>query len=134
MLFFGGATVLTPNAIDISDAWVVLTPPEPLEAINPGATIRIQLRHLVSAEPGALGRMAAAEREYPDNCVQGRLVSAQGSEVEIANLFTSASDRATFLVLSRAGGVSTDDQFSRVMLRATCELKGVVVSWQNYSK
>ena len=134
ILFFGGSTVLTPNAIDVSEQWVELSPPEPLEAITPGATIQIQLKNLVSAESDVLSRMAAAERQYPDNCVRVRLVTLQGSEVEIANLSTAASNDATFLVLSREGGIPTGDKFSRVMLQAMCELRGVVVSWRNYSE
>jgi hypothetical protein len=134
ILFFGGSTLLTPDPIDVSESWVELSPPEPLEAITPGATIQIQLKNSVLIQPDALGRMAAAEQQYPANCVRGRLVTAQGSQVEISNLSTAVSSDATFLVLSREGGIPTSDEFSRVSLRATCELKGVVVTWRNYSE
>jgi hypothetical protein len=134
ILFFGGSTVITPHAIDVAESWVEISPSEPLEAITSGAAIQIQLGNLVSAQPDVLSRMSAAERQYPDNCVRGRLLTTKGSEVEIANLSTAASSDATFLVLSREGGIPTGDKFSRVMLRAMCELRGVVVSWRNYSE
>jgi hypothetical protein len=134
ILFFGGSTVLTPQPIDVSDPWVEISVSDPLEAITPGATIQIQLQTAVSAQADATSRMAAAARQYPDNCVRARLVTTQGLEVEIGNLSTAASSDATFLVLSREGGIPTQDKFARVKLRATCELRGVVVSWRNYSE
>lgn len=133
IVFLGGSTVLTPQPIDVSESWVEINLSEPLEALTSGAAIEIELSNLDSA-PDAVSRMAAAKRLHPNNCVQARLVTTQGSEIQVAELSTAASSDSTFLVLSRKGGIPTDGQFSRVMLRATCELKGVTVSWRNYRK
>ena len=133
IFIFGASTVLTPQPIDVADSWVELELSEPLEAISPGASIEIRLDGLKSAAD-PLSRMAVAKLRHPNHCIRARLVTKQGSMVDLTELAAGVSKDSTFLLVSRDGGIPTNRKFTRLMLSATCELKEVTVTWHNYRK
>jgi len=133
ILLLGGGVTLTTQTVDIGQAWVLLTPSEPLNVVTEGAALYISVPGLESAGSDVLSRIKAAELRYPNGCVRARLVGVDGKELEMANRSAGASNAETLLILSAEQGIPTDRRFAKVLLSAACELKGVRITWQNYS-
>jgi len=133
-LFLGGITVLTPQPIDIGATWVRIDATKPLSAITSGAALQLDITALVPPPANLIDRMATADRLFPRGCVHARLVTSTGSEVALSNAGAAASDTNTYLIVDASSGVPTGIKFPTVIISATCSMKKVTLSWQNYSK
>jgi predicted methyltransferase MtxX (methanogen marker protein 4) len=134
MLFLGGTTVLTLHPIDIDEAWVHIEPKEALTAITSGASLFVNITPLVPPPTNIMDRMAAVDRLFPKGCMLARLRTKAGQEIALSNTGAAVSNSATYIHVVAENGVPTDLKFRTVEISATCPVKGVVVSWQNYSE
>jgi hypothetical protein len=60
ILFFGGASLLTPNAIDLLDTTTLIQLVEPISAITEGAALEIDVSQYIHADNDE-----EAAREFP---------------------------------------------------------------------
>jgi hypothetical protein len=134
ILFLGGTTLLTPHPIDLGEAWVRIDPKESLAAVTSGASLFVDITALIPPPTNLLDRMATADRLFPKGCIRARLNTNAGEEITLLNAGSAVSNSNTYIIVAAESGVPTDLKFRTVSISATCPMKGVVVSWKNYSE
>jgi hypothetical protein len=138
ILFFGGTVLITPMPVDVTDSWLEIHLKEPVEALNSGATLQVDVTSIVPpTKPDghdAIDRLAIATERFPNGCVEARLVTKEQREVMLTNVSPSVSSTQTFLLLTNAAGMPTDLKFSNVFVRASCPISATHVYWHNFSE
>lgn len=137
-LLFGGTFVITPTPVDITSSWLDLRLKDPVEALNSGATLEIDVTSVVPpTKPDghdALERLAKAEKLFPIGCAEARLVTQDQREVLLASVSPAASSTQTLLLLTNTTGMPADLKFSNVFVRASCPIMSTHVYWHNFGK
>jgi hypothetical protein len=133
ILIFGGASLLTPNLIDVVDSTTLLQLPEPISAITADAALEIDVSSYIAAD-----NEAAAEAEFkevfPGGCVQALLHSKYGVSVYFDQMDGVWHDGQKFLRLTASAGVPVGDKFNRLELHVCKEIRKTTLTWHNYEK
>lgn len=136
ILFFAKSVVVTPEPIDIVGS-VSLKFAEPVFAITSRTHIHIDVTDSVRDSVGLANAVAVLdylEKKYPDGSVSASLTTTAGEAAILDKVGGSTSADTAQLMLLSSTGVPTGIDFSEVEIVSIADLKGVSVTWQNFSK
>lgn len=128
--------MLTDDAIDVNDK-IVLVPESPIEAITPGASIKVDVSKIIQWDDSndILEFRRRVIEMFPQETMRAELVKHNKSVVMLeyhgAHEFTG--DRV-LLTLDSKDGVPTGVEFEYVVFRSDIVLHDVRIYWKNYQK
>ena len=159
-LLFRTTWLLTPAPIDIGPQWTEIPLAGPVEALNEGAGLRIDVtqmltlkiasspaswnarveradgngyddRAMVDTDPnGALRRFHYLGELFPEGCITARLTQPGHDDVLIHSHGAELGAAKSYILVSLAP-LPADPTFSRLAVRADCPVKAAYVSWRN---
>lgn len=133
ILFFAKTVLLTPEPIDLVGD-VELELKEPLVAITRGASIEIDVSSILTKrkQESIIEFDRKVAEIFPVGGIEANLFSEDEVKVILSYDGGAAytNDRV-FLMLYADGGVPTDVEFDRLMIRSRIKLTSVTVSWRN---
>ncbi len=134
ILLFHKTVVLTPGLVDL-EAPVVLTPPERLEAITPGAHLLVDVSSMIvwrNMEPVDAARERCRERFAPGS-ISAVLRSDESEDVVLTwEGATAIGDASVELLLAADGGVPVGVEFTDVVFESETPLRDVRITWKNW--
>jgi hypothetical protein len=133
-LLFAGRVALSPSPVDIGASWVSFAATEPMEALNQGALLVIDVTQQIPVEIGLETIVAASKTKFPPGCVEARLRLPGNATIELRNRGTLVSQRSVELSLQPNGNWPLTSEFAAVDIRATCAIANAKVSFQNAGK
>jgi len=133
ILLFGGATVITPNPVDIGLQTIDIQVTENIEAITSGASLYIDITREISSD-SVFDALNEIDKKYPKGCVGAVLSGKNGDKVLLDTSSGAWSNELVELRLSSQKGVPTDMPFTSIKISSCNEIKSTVVKWRNYSK
>lgn len=134
ILFFSKVVALTPQPVDILGT-LEIRPVEPLKAITSGASIEIEVSHLLGDVEGIVEREHKIKELFPAWTIKAELHSSRHKPIALHYEGNFAwSNESTWLILSGVPGLPTGVEFDKVVVKSQIRLAGVRVSWKNYSK
>ena len=132
ILFFAKTVLLTPQPVTLLGD-MELRPQEPLTAITSGAGIEIDVTSMLARrqDEGIVDLRRRVVEAFPRGRIEARLLG-KGPEVLLRyEGGVAVSDDAIVLGLVAEGGIPTDAEFDRVILKTAVKLESVRVSWRN---
>jgi hypothetical protein len=133
ILFFGGASLLTPKAIDLLDATTLIQLAEPISAITEGAALEIDVSQYIRADNDEEAARAFP-MVFPESCVSAMLHSKFGVSVYLDRVEGRAIDGKKLLRLSASSGMVAGVNFNRLELHVCKEIRHTALTWYNYDK
>jgi len=133
ILFFGGASLLTPKAIDLVDNTTIIRLAEPISAITENASLTIDVSQYISADNE---KDAATEfpRAFPEDCISAMLHSKFGVSVFLNHTEGRWINGQKLLRLSASAGMEAGLNFDRLELHVCKEIRHTTLTWYNYDK
>ncbi len=133
ILFFGGASLLTPKLVDLVDSTTLIQLAEPISAITQHAALEIDVSAYIVAD-----NEDVAEEEFvqvfPEACVSALLHSKYGVSVYLDQVEGILLNGQKLLRLSASTGVPIGDNFNRLELHVCKEIRKTTLTWHNYEK
>ena len=115
-LFLSKIIALTPQPVDILGT-LEIRPTEPIEAITSGASIEIEVSHLLGEKRGIDETNRELEALFPAGTIEAELHSVGHQPVTLRYEGKYAwSGNTKSLILSGASGVPTGVEFSKVVV------------------
>lgn len=134
MLLFSKVVALTPQPVDLLGA-LELRPATPLEAITSGASIEIEVSHLLGDAKGVVETDRKVKALFPAGSIEAELHSTGRPPVVLRYDGNHAwSNEKTWLILSGVSGMPTGVEFDKVIVKSRFRLSQVRVYWKNYGK
>lgn len=81
MLFFGSSLLLTPAPIDIGKEWVNLIPKKPIEAVNGGARLCLDITKAI----GKIDDTGVLDKMLPAGTIEAELITEKGASFTLRN-------------------------------------------------
>lgn len=130
LLFFSGSLLLTPKPIDIGKEWVNLIPNKPIEAVNGGASLELEVTKAV----GNADDVAKLDKMLPAGTIEAELIPEKGLPFILRNSSAYVfSDNKVSVKMMANSAVPTKIKFNRVRVRSSVSIKSVSVTWINSS-
>jgi hypothetical protein len=133
ILFFGGASLLTPKAIDLLDATTLIQLAEPISAITESAALEIDVSQYIGADNDEAAALAFP-LVFPASCVSAMLHSKFGVSVYLDKVEGRTVNGTKLLRLSASSGVVPGVNFNRLELHVCKEIRDTALTWYNYDK
>lgn len=132
-LIFGQVVTLAPAAVALGEEPIVLRAEAPLEALNAGARLSINVSSVVQGN-SSLDAMRRTEESFPRGCIRAFGLQARGEEVPLDKQWVAWSPAGPFVVLAEEGGANTKNKFIGVRVSSCRPVPGATAEWANYSK
>ena len=131
---FAHTYLLTPQPIGIDESWHQIQLKEPLEALNSGARLEIDVTAVIGAKADVITRLNSAQDRFPHGCIEARLKSKDGRESLFSNTGEAVTNEETFVIVRGSGGVEPGLQFTSLAVRANCPVPAAKLRWHNMGK
>lgn len=132
-LIFGQVVTLSPAPAKIGTDPIVLTAGAPIEALNPGARLSINVSSVVPVTE-LMETMRRTEELFPYGCIQALGVQATGETTSLKSQSVAFSGTAAYVQLAQEGGANVKVKFSAIKVSSCRSIPRATVEWANYGK
>jgi len=130
---FAHTYLLTPQPIGIDESWRHIQINEPLEALNSGARLEVEVTMAIG-RGDVIERLSRAGSRFPHGCIEARLTSRDGHESVLSNTGEAVTNDETFVIVRNPSGMEPGPQFTSLAIRANCAVSSAKVRWHNMGK
>src|SRR5690348_14227383 len=95
---FAHTYLLTPQPIGIDESWRHIQINEPLEALNSGARLEVEVTMAIG-RGDVIERLSRAGSRFPHGCIEARLTSRDGHESVLSNTGEAVTNDETFVIV-----------------------------------
>ena len=120
--------------MDIADSWLSIHIDSPMQSINSGASVEIDVTSMLDTKLNIIERRNNATKQFPHGCVKSKLVTTDGAVVMLTNVSESVTDSQTHLVVRKPNSQRLNVKFSALSIRAYCPISGAKIYWRNASE
>lgn len=132
-LLFGKMITLSPATANLSDEAVHFTAAKPIEALNAGARLSLNVSSVV-AVADSMDTMRRTEEAFPQGCIRATALQANGGEIQLQSQSIAWSSAGAYVVLAQEGGANTSVTFTAIKVTSCRPVPNVSAEWANYGK
>ena len=132
-LIFGQVITLAPAPATIGTEPITLTTEAPIEALNPGARLSINVSSVVPVTE-LMETMRRTEELFPTGCIRAFGVQVTGETISLKSQSVALSGSAAYVQLAQEGGANVKVKFSAIKVASCRSIPGATVEWANYGE
>lgn len=136
ILFFSKFILLTPESIDLTIGKNNIELKEPLEAITTGASVQIDVSHLLQLDgsEGVFDVKNKVDERVPAGSVSSTLTSVSGQYLLSYDGGILFRDAQVLINLVSKEGLPVNQEFTQLEVTTKISLSNVNVYWRNFNK
>lgn len=130
IMLFSSQTVINTTPITVTDEVTRLKFPEPVTALNYGASIEIDVTHIFGPYENINEGFDRISAKYPKGCLKARLIAVDGSEF-VLDETGSAIGENSYVVFHSFKAIPLNIEFEFVEVTSCSPIKDATLVWRN---